>query len=159
MIKKTSKQRINEFVEGKEHLSIETDITIAPDGSWCLAKSTVKSGGLSATGHKMMHRRPDADGQKDTTFIGAAETMAVARAIAYLMPTEEDVSQEEFDELVVFTIKRVNELHQISARGAREFVNAILNDELRQKASLYLESLLTKASASFAIKSMDDANS
>jgi hypothetical protein len=134
---------------------VETKVTLAPDMSWCLAKATVTTMDKIATGHKLMWKRGDVDGQADATFVGAAETMAIARAIGFITG-EEDVTQEEFDELLVFTIKRVNELYQSSAKSAKDYVNQIVNDDLRQKATVYLETLLTKTAASFAVQSIED---
>ena len=154
-MKKTSRQRITEFIKTGQ-VQMSTEITLAPNMSWCLAKATIVTEvGNTFTGHKLMWRKDDADGQPDATFVGAAETMAIARAIGFCFG-EEDMAQEEFDELLVFTIKRVNELYQSSTRSAKEYVNSILNDDLRQKATVYLETLLTKTAASFAVQSIED---
>ena len=155
-MKKTSRQRITEFIKTGQ-VQMSTEITLAPDMSWCLAKATIVTEvGNAFTGHKLMWRKDDA-GQPDATFVGAAETMAIARAIGFFFG-EEDITREEFDELLVFTIKRVNELYQSSTRSAKEYVNSILNDDLRQKATVYLETLLTKTAASFAVQSIEDGN-
>jgi len=154
-MKKTSRQRIAEFVKTGS-VEISSQIAHDPEMKWCLVKATVLTAeGQRFTGHKLMWRKDDADGQPDATFVGAAETMAIARAIGFFFG-EEDMAQEEFDELLVFTIKRVNELYQSSTRSAKEYVNSILNDDLRQKATVYLETLLTKTAASFAVQSIED---
>ena len=135
---------------------MRTELKLDPEMKWCLAKAIViTADGQTFVGHKLMWRKDDADGQPDATFVGAAETMAIARAIGFCFG-EEDMAQEEFDELLVFTIKRVNELYQSSTRSAKEYVNSILNDDLRQKATVYLEPLLTKTAASFAVQSIED---
>jgi hypothetical protein len=154
-VKKTARQRINEFIKtGK--VEMRTELKLDPEMKWCLAKAIViTADGQTFAGHKLMWRKDDADGQPDATFVGAAETMAIARAIGFFFG-EEDMAQEEFDELLVFTIKRVNELYQSSTRSAKEYVNSILNDDLRQKATVYLETLLTKTAASFAVQSIED---
>lgn len=156
-MKKTARQRINEFIKtGK--VEMRTELKLDPEMKWCLAKAIViTADGQTFAGHKLMWRKDDADGQPDATFVGAAETMAIARAIGFCFG-EEDMAQEEFDELLVFTIKRVNELYQSSTRSAKEYVNSILNDDLRQKATVYLETLLTKTAASFAVQSIEDGN-
>jgi hypothetical protein len=135
---------------------MRTELKLDPEMKWCLAKAIViTADGQTFAGHKLMWRKDDADGQPDATFVGAAETMAIARAIGFCFG-EEDMAQEEFDELLVFTIKRVNELYQSSAKSAKDYVNQIVNDDLRQKATVYLETLLTKTAASFAVQSIED---
>lgn len=146
--RKTSRQRINDFLRYSNDLGleykIETSIKIADDLSYCLASAKVTCENSSTTGHKMMFRKPDVDGIKDATFVAAAETIAIGRAIGFFFEEDEIATQEEYDELVLMTCKRIMELYNISYSGARQFVNDIQNEDLRIKAQIYLESLHTK---------------
>lgn len=155
---KTSRQRINELksycdLEGLSY-EIKSSVSLAPDMSYAFAKAEVSlANGCAAQAHKLFYRKPTVDGIEDSSFAAGAETIAIARAIALLLQDGSEVAvQEEFDELVVFTTKRVNELYQISTRGAKDYVNNIQNDDLRVKASIYLESLLTKTAMQNANK-------
>ena len=146
--RKTSRERINELLRYANDLGlqfqIETDVVLAPDLSYCLANAQVTVEGCTTTAHKMMFRKPDVDGLKDATFVAAAETIAIGRAIGFFFEEEETATQEEYDELVLMTCKRIMELYNISYSGARQFVNDIQNDDLRIKGQIYLESLHTK---------------
>jgi hypothetical protein len=91
-----------------------------------------------------MYRKPDVDGIKDATFVAAAETIAIGRAIGFFFEEEETATQEEYDELVLMTCKRIMELYNISYSGARQFVTDIQNEDLRIKGQVYLEGLHTR---------------
>jgi hypothetical protein len=99
----------------------------------------------------MMYRKPDAQGVPDATFVAAAETIAIGRAIGFLFQEEETATEEEYQELVLMTCKRIFELYQISYSGARQYVNDISNEDLRIKAQTYLESLMTKEALNKAL--------
>lgn len=146
--RKTSRERINELIRYANNLGlqfqIETDVVLGPDLSYCLATAEINVEGSITTAHKMMFRKPDVDGLKDATFVAAAETIAIGRAIGFFFEEEETATQEEYDELVLMTCKRIMELYNISYSGARQFVNDIQNDDLRIKGQIYLESLHTK---------------
>lgn len=158
---KTARQRINEFIQMAKEKGVGYKISTYVDISgsepqYAMAKATVSlvDGSASATASKLFYQKEEVAGQKDATFAAAAETIAIARAIALLMPDNDEMAvQEEFDELLLVTVKRVNELFQINNRGAREYVQSIQNDTLRERASIYLESLFTKASMQGATKS------
>jgi hypothetical protein len=155
MKRQTARDRINKLIEwcqeiGLEH-QIETEVSLAPDLSYCVAKATVSYDGIKSTAHKMMYRKPDAQGVPDATFVAAAETIAIGRAIGFLFQEEETATEEEYQELVLMTCKRIFELYQISYSGARQYVNDISNEDLRIKAQTYLESLMTKEALNKAL--------
>ena len=161
---KTAREKINQFVRHMEEkgdsYSIKTKVKLSPDASYAFAKAKVVIHGVAtATAHKLFFQKEDVNGQKDATFAAGAETIAIARAIALLIPDNDEMAvQEEFDELLLFTVKRVNELFQISGRSAREYVNTLQNTTLRERASIYLESLFTKTAMQAAIKPEEDGN-
>lgn len=151
----TARQRINRLIEwcydlGLEH-KILTEIKIADDLSYCVAKATIEVDGIKTTAHKLMFRKPDAQGVPDATFVAAAETIAIGRAIGFFFDEEESATEEEYQELVLMTCKRIMELYKISYSGARQYVNDISNEDLRIKGQTYLESLMTKESINKAI--------
>jgi len=159
---KTARQRINDFIRYCEEkgfsYSIKTKIRLSDDSAFAKAEVVIH-GIATATAHKLFYQKEAIDGQKDATFAAGAETIAIARAIALLLPDNDEMAvQEEFDELLLFTVKRVNELFQISGRSAREYVNTIQNTTLRERASIYLESLFTKTAMQAAIKPEEDGN-
>ena len=151
----TSRQRINKFItwcnEVGSSYEIKTEVKLADDLSWCLVKATVEVDGIKTTAHKMMFRRPDVDGIPDPTYVGAAETMCIGRAIGLFFEEDESATEEEYQELILMTCKRIMELYKISYSGARAFVNDIQNDDLRVKGQTYLESLMTKEAINKAI--------
>jgi len=151
----SARQRINRLIQwcneiGLEH-TIQTEITLAADLSYCLAKATIEVDGIKTTAHKLMFRKPDVDKLPDATFVAAAETIAVGRAIGFFFDEEEIATEEEYQELVLMTCKRIQELYKISYSGARAFVNDIQNDDLRVKGQTYLESLMTKEAVNKAL--------
>lgn len=159
---KTARQRINDFIRYCEEkgysYSIKTKIKLSTEHAFAKAEVVIH-GIATATAHKLFYQKEAIDGQKDATFAAGAETIAIARAIALLLPDNDEISvQEEFDELLLFTVKRVNELFQISGRSAREYVNTLQNTTLRERASIYLESLFTKTAMQAAIKPEEDGN-
>jgi hypothetical protein len=123
---------------------IETEVTLASDLSYCVAKATITCDGIKTSAHKLMFKKPDTQGIPDATFVAAAETIAIGRAIGFFFEEDETATEEEYQELVLITCKRIFELYQISYSGARQYVNDISNDDLRIKAQTYLESLMTK---------------
>ena len=160
---KTARQRINDFIrhceEQKLDYKIDIDVSLAPDMAYAFAKARITMGKNEVCAHKLFYQKEAIDGQKDATFAAGAETIAIARAIALLLPDNDEMAvQEEFDELLLFTVKRVNELFQISGRSAREYVNTLQNTTLRERASIYLESLFTKTAMQAAIKPEEDGN-
>lgn len=159
---KTARQRINDFIRHCEEkgysYSIKTKIKLSAEHAFAKAEVVIH-GIATATAHKLFYQKEAIDGQKDATFAAGAETIAIARAIALLIPDSDEMAvQEEFDELLLFTVKRVNELFQISGRSAREYVNTLQNTTLRERASIYLESLFTKTAMQAAIKPEEDGN-
>ena len=159
---KTARQRINDFIRYCEEkgysYSIKTKIKLSAEHAFAKAEVVIH-GIATATAHKLFYQKEAIDGQKDATFAAGAETIAIARAIALLIPDNDEMAvQEEFDELLLFTVKRVNELFQISGRSAREYVNTLQNTTLRERASIYLESLFTKTAMQAAIKPEEDGN-
>lgn len=78
--------------------------------------------------------------------MAAAETIAIGRAIGFYFEENESSTQEEYEELVLMTCKRIMELYNISYAGAKRFVADIQNEDLRIKGQTYLESLMTKDS-------------
>lgn len=146
--RKTARDRINSLIQWCAEIGIEfqitTEVSIADDLSYCIAKATVTVGEQKTQGTKLMFRKPDAGGIKDATFVAAAETIAIGRAIGFFFEEDETATQEEYDELVLMTCKRIMELYQISYSGARQFVMDIQHDDLRIKGQTYLESLHTK---------------
>lgn len=159
---KTARQRINDFIRYCEEkgfsYSIKTKIKLSAEHAFAKAEVAIH-GIATATAHKLFYQKEAIDGQKDATFAAGAETIAIARAIALLLPDNDEMAvQEEFDELLLFTVKRVNELFQISGRSAREYVNTLQNTTLRERASIYLESLFTKTAMQAAIKPEEDGN-
>lgn len=146
--RQTSRDRINRLIRDCNNIGIEfkilTDVKIADDLSYCIAKATITVGEQKVQGTKLMYRKPDVDGIKDATFVAAAETIAIGRAIGFFFEEEETATQEEYDELVLMTCKRIMELYNISYSGARQFVNDIQNEDLRIKGQVYLEGLHTR---------------
>ena len=160
---KTAREKINQFVRHMEEkgdsYSIKTKVKLSPDASYAFAKARITMGKNEVCAHKLFYQKEDVNGQKDATFAAGAETIAIARAISLLLPDNDEMAvQEEFDELLLFTVKRVNELFQISGRSAREYVNTLQNTTLRERASIYLESLFTKTAMQAAIKPEEDGN-
>lgn len=155
---KKAREIINEFIElcNQQNIGYEilTDVSIHNDSGalYAMAKATVSMNGTVTNAHKLFYQKEPVGAQKDSTFAAAAETIAVARAIALITPTDELTLQEEFDELILFTVKRISELFQINTRSAKEYVQGLQNDVLRERASVYLESLFTKASMQGAVK-------
>jgi len=159
---KPARQRINEFIQYCEasglSYTIDVDVTLAPDLSYAFAKARIKMGNDEVCAHKLFYQKEAVGGQKDATFAAGAETIAVARAIALLIPDNDEMAvQEEFDELLLFTVRRVNELFQISGRSAKDYVNTLQNETLRERASIYLDSLFTKT-AMQAVKPEENGN-
>ena len=157
---KTARQRINDFIRYCEEkgysYSIKTKIKLSAEHAFAKAEVVIH-GIATATAHKLFYQKEAIDGQKDATFAAGAETIAIARAIALLIPDNDEMAvQEEFDELLLFTVKRVNELFQISGRSAREYVNTLQNPTLRERASIYRDSLFTKTAMQAAIKPEDE---
>lgn len=149
---KTARQKIAELHEMVKEfdgtISINTEIQMPdPDTVIAIARVSVYSVEAvvySATGHKISYRKPEVNGIKDASFVSAAETSAIGRAISFIMPDNEIYSEEDFNELLVFTTAQIVELSKISSRAVKDYLAQIQNDELARRANIFWEALQTK---------------
>lgn len=163
--KETAAQRRARFQDWCEKngytYRISTQVEIS--GDFALAKATVAVFGedkltpiYKADGHKMMHFKPEAMGVKDTSAYSASETIAISRAIGFIMPGVDEITvQEDINDLIIYTLKMVGEKFGISEYEAKRYVEGIDNDSLREIAAKHLSSISAKAAISKAAQKGD----
>jgi hypothetical protein len=140
------------------YYAIDTEVQII--GDYVLAKAKVKitdpgDGVLfSATGHKMVYFKEEISGIKDTSAYSAAETMAVSRAMGFLLEGEEEIaSEEDMNQHLIYVLSNVSGKLAISEIEARRYVDS-LSDELKPTALDHLNKLLSKQALFFASESV-----
>lgn len=163
-MKKTAREKINEFIawcnENSYEYALEVKISKGGDGEekYAIAKAKLritKNFNLvrSSVGHKIVYQKPIADGMQDTSYVSAAETMAISRAISFAMYDDSDIhSAEDFDELLIFNTKRISDLYKISEKSARDFISTINNEELKSKCASFLDAIVSRAAVNAAAK-------
>lgn len=159
MIRETARERLTRFQEWCKELGysyhIDTDVSITPDGEAALAKATVSVFQVDslpdykATGNKMVYFKDEVTDSKDTSAYSAAETMAISRALGFILPGLDDIStEEEWNAVILQTLRVVSEKLNISEIEARRYIETLRSDELREHALRHLGNLITKRALS-----------
>jgi hypothetical protein len=137
---------------------IETEVSIV--GDYVIAKATVQitdpNDGViySSNGHKMVYFKEEISGIKDTSAYSAAETMAVSRAMGFLLDGEEEIATEEdMNQAIIYALSTLAGKLAISELEARRYVDT-LSDELKPLAIEHMNKLIAKKALAAANESI-----
>ena len=155
MIRETARERLNRFQEwckANDYVyHIDTDVSITQDGEACVAKARVfvinidNDPEYSATGNKMVYFKDPVTDSKDTSAFSAAETMAISRAIGFILEeTEDNSTEEEWNTVILQTLRTVAEKLNISEIECRRYIDSIRSEELQAHAMRHMNQIIAK---------------
>lgn len=145
-------RRLSLINSGKSY-AIETEIMDHRFGEYVLVRATLKIDGTIITFHKLKY----AESKYDDSYISWAETMAVAKCIAFALKDEADTvhTHDEFMELISRKTHELQE-HVLSGGDAQKWVAAQSDPDVRDAMQVISNAHISNQVLSAATKAINE---
>lgn len=147
-------RRLSLINSGKQY-AIETEVMDHRFGEYVLVRATLKIDGTIITFHKLKY----AESKFDDSYISWAETMAVAKCIAFALKDEADTvhTHDEFMELISRKTHELQE-HILSGGDAQKWVAAQSDSDVRDAMQVIAKAHISNQALSAATKAINEAD-
>ena len=145
-------RRLSLINSGKSY-AIETEVMDHRFGEYVLVRATLKIDGTIITFHKLKY----AESKYDDSYISWAETMAVAKCIAFALKDEADTvhTHDEFMELISRKTHELQE-HVLSGGDAQKWVAAQSDSDIRDAMQVIAKAHISNQALSAATKAINE---
>ena len=141
------------MINSGKHYAIETEILAHEVGNFVIVKATLKIDGTIINFHKLKY----AESKFDDSYISWAETMAVAKCIAFALKDEADTvhTHDEFMELISRKTHELQE-HILSGGDAQKWVAAQSDMDVRDAMQVIAKAHISNQALSAATKAINE---
>lgn len=143
------------LINSGKHYAIETEILAHEVGNFVIVNATLKIDGTIINFHKLKY----AESKFDDSYISWAETMAVAKCIAFALKDEADTvhTHDEFMELISRKTHELQE-HILSGGDAQKWVAAQSDPDVRDAMQVIAKAHISNQALSAATKAINEAD-